>query len=322
MAVGPDTGRSEDDVVAAIRGVFASVGIGAEVVDDDASRIDDLLASHVATDIAVEGVDFDRALYPLRYAGHRALAQNLSDLYACDTEPVGFLWGLGLPAAVSIDDVVALSQGAAQLAAGLGVPLLGGDLSSTTGPIVIAITVLGRAPAIAVTRRGAREGQGLWLTRQVGAAAAGLRLLQRDRPGDDEAAFARWRGALDPASRRAVDAQVQPNPAHHLERVSDFAVAAIDVSDGLLRDVSRLMKASGVAADLDNVDAAIDVAAGATRDDALFGGEDWAIVMAVPDGLVPDGCIRVGSVVAGVSGAVSVNGVIVNAVGGFDHFGR
>jgi thiamine-monophosphate kinase len=311
---------SEDDVVAAIRATFKALGVCGEDDDDDASRIDDLLATHVATDIVVEGVDFDRALYPLRFAGLRALAQNLSDLYACDAEPLGFLWGLALPESTTLQDVRAFSRGAAELAAALGVPLLGGDVSKTAGPMVCAITVLGRAPAIAVTRRGAREGQGLWLTRVVGASAAGLRVLFRDRPGGDEGAFAAWHQALSVAERRAVDAHIQPNPAHHLERISDFAVAAIDVSDGLLRDAKRLATSSGVAVDLDAVDDAIDQAAGATRDDALGGGEDYAILMVVPDGLVPDGAIRVGRVVAGAAGGVFIGGVRVDDVGGYDHF--
>jgi thiamine-monophosphate kinase len=108
---------------------------------------------------------------------------------------------------------------------------------------------------------------------------------------------------------------------HHLERLSDFAVAAIDVADGLARDASRLAHSSGVAIDLDRVADAIDTAAGATLDDALAGGEDWVVLFAVPDGLAPEGCRRVGTVIDGPPGAVFVDGVRVDGRG-HDHFQR
>jgi len=311
----------EYDVVAAIREVFAAHHALGEDADDDASRIDDLLASHACTDVIVEGVDFDRALSPVRFAGHKALAQNLSDLYACDCEPSAFLWALSIPPSWSLDDVRAFSRGAASLAGALGVRLIGGDLSSTSGPFQCAITALGRAPGMSLGRRGARAGQSLWLTRPVGGAAAGLRVLMRDRPGDDEVAFARWRAGLAPAERRAVDCQLTPSPVHELERLSDVAVAAIDVSDGLLTDVGRLAHASGLAAAIDGsaISGAVDTAAGATREDALIGGEDYAFVLAVPDGLEPATGVRIGGLVAGAAGEVRLDGhVFVDA--GFDHF--
>ena len=311
----------EEDVVAAIRATFARHGVCGEVVDDDCSRIDQLLASHITTDVVVEGVDFDRALSPLRFAGLRALAQNVSDLYANDCEPVGFMQALCVPLRYSLADVVAICEGTASLAGALGVPMLGGDLSRTDGPFTCSITALGRTPGLAVTRHGARVGQGLWLPAPVGGSAAGLRVLLRDRPGDDEVAFLSWREALPPTEQRAVRAHLEPGVVHHLERLSDFAVAAIDVSDGLARDAARLARSSGVAIDLDRVADAIDVAAGATLDDALAGGEDWVVLFAVPEGLVPEGCRRVGTVIDGPPGAVFVDGVRVDERG-HDHFQR
>lgn len=311
----------EEDVVAAIRATFARYGVSGEPDDDDCSRIDHLLVSHVTTDVVVEGVDFDRALYPLRYAGQRALAQNVSDLFANDCEPVGFLQALCIPPDMNLDDVIAFCDGMARLAGALGVPLLGGDLSRTDGPLTCAITALGRAPSLALSRRGARVSQGLWLTGPVGGSAAGLRVLQRDRPGSLEPAFSTWRTALSAVEQCAVRAHLEPSVVHHLERLSDFAVAAIDISDGLARDAARLARSSGVAVELDTLAHGIDVAAGATLDDALAGGEDWVLLLAVPDGLVPEGCRRIGTVVDGPVGAVWHEGVRVDGRG-HDHFGN
>jgi thiamine-monophosphate kinase len=330
-------GVAEDDVVAAIRAEFAAVGAHAEPEDADAWRIDQLLATHATTDAVVEGVDFDRALYPLSYAGHRALAQNLSDLYAVDAEPGGFVWSLAIPTddehregkgndpdgkrpalpRWSLDDVRAFARGAARLAAAVGCPLLGGDLSSTTGPLVGSITCFGRAGGLTVARSGARPGQGIWLTRRLGASARGLRLLQAARVGADDGIFHRWLRGLPAPEQRAVRAHVEPAPFHGLECLSDYGVAAIDVSDGLARDAARLARTSGVAIELDRLDDAVDVAAGASVDDALHGGEDWALLFAVPDGLVPPGCVRIGHARAGqglTAGGVPVVGR------GFDHF--
>ena len=288
--------HSEEQLVARIRAVFAAHGVQGEGEDGDAWPIDALLGTHITTDVVVEGVDFDRRLYPLRFAGHHALAQNLSDLYACDAEPVGFVWSLALPPDTSADDVADFAQGAAALAAAIGCPLLGGDLSSTTGPFVCSITAVGRTPGSAVTRRGARAGQHLWLTRKVGASAAGLRLLR----GRDDAVtpFEPWRRALTPAQQRAVRAHLEPSPFHGLESLADHAVACIDVSDGLARDAWRLSRSSKVGLDLSALADAVDTDAGATVEDALFGGEDWALLFCGPDGLPdPPGCVRVGRVV-------------------------
>lgn len=309
----------EDGVVAAIRAVFRDAGAHAESEDADAWRIDGLLASHVHTDMAVEGVDFDRALYPLRCAGHRALALNLTDLFAVDAEPVAFSWSLAIPDTWTLGDVEAYARGAARLAAAAACPLLGGDLSSTSGPFVCSITCFGRAAGLSVCRSGAKPGQGVWLTRPCGASARGFRLVQEARVGDDEGAYARWLQSLGATDRRAVVAHVEPTPFHHLEQLSDFAVAAIDVSDGLARDALRLARTSRVAIDLDDVDAAVDHAAGATVEDALYGGEDGALLFAVPDGLVPPGCRRIGRVVDGHG--LSIAGKSVAGIG-YDHFRR
>ncbi|MDP2341607.1 MAG: AIR synthase related protein [Deltaproteobacteria bacterium] len=303
--------------MARIRAVFASHGMQGEGEDGDAWRIDPLLATHLTTDVVVEGVDFDRALYPLRFAGHRALAQNLSDLYACDAEPVGFAWSLAIPPGFSLDDVAEFSEGAAALAAAIGCPLIGGDLSSTSGPFVCSITAIGRTEGLAVKRSGARAGQHLWLTRKLGASSVGLRLLRERNP--EASTFHAWRRGLERWQQRAVRAHLEPSPFHGLEVLSDHAVAAIDISDGLARDAWRLSRSSKVRLELDGLQDAIDVDAGASVDDALFGGEDWALLFCGPDGLPePPGCVRVGRVLAG-EGVWREGAPIPDR--GFDHFG-
>lgn len=309
-------------MIARIRAVFSQRGALGETEDGDAWRIESLLATHVTTDVVVEGVDFDRALYPVVYAGHRALAQNLSDLYACDAEPTAFCWSLAVPDSWSIDDVASFAGGAAALAGSVGVSLLGGDLSSTAGPLVCSITALGRTPGVPVKRSGARAGQSVWLTKKLGASAAGLKILQQARAGEPhawgDAAFDAFVAGLDGKARAAVRAHVEPVVVHGLDSLADWAVAAIDVSDGLVKDAGRLARASGIAIELDALLSAVDPAASAS--DALYGGEDWAVLFCVPDGLGdPPGCVRVGRVVDGAG--VWRDGQRLEEKG-WDHFQR
>ena len=176
--------------------------------------------------------------------------------------------------------------------------LLGGDLSSTSGPLSCAITAIGRTPGVPVKRSGARVGQSVWVTKKLGASAAGLKILQVARAGSDDDKFAAFVKGLDDKARAGVIAHVAPVVVHGLDSLADYAVAAIDVSDGLAKDAGRLATASGIAIDLDGLLRAVDPAA--SVDDALYGGEDWAVLFCVPDGLGdPPGCVRVGRVVDG-----------------------
>jgi thiamine-monophosphate kinase len=150
----------------------------------------------------------------------------------------------------------------------------------------------------------------VWLSGKTGAAAAGLREL-RGKPRPTDAA----------GSSRAVDAHIAPRPALDVgTALVGVASACIDVSDGLLLDLSRLARTSGVGFDLDELDLAVDTEAGATREDALSGGEDWVLAFTAPPGAaVPAGCIRIGCAIEELG--LWSHGQALEALG-FDHFPR
>lgn len=311
---------NENDLIARIKDAFGSVvAPGAWSFGDDAALMPPLLARHtrvITTDVVVEGVDFDRALYPLAHAGARALAQNLSDVGAMGGTPTGFLWSLALPrddVAGAVDEFV---RGAAALAKMRRVPLFGGDLSSTTGPFTCSITAFGDVDGQPVRRSGARVGDDVWLSAPVGASSAGLRRLRmRDAPADDPAAFDAWLRALSDAEARVVRAHIRPLPPDGAA-LARRATACIDVSDGLAIDAHRLARASKVRLDLDALSAAIDV--DGTREDALAGGEDYALLFTLPRGQsAPIDAVRIGRVVEG-EGVTSAG--VALAAQGFDHF--
>ena len=269
-------------------------------------------------DAAVEGVHFRRDLLTLADLGYRSTMAAASDLAAMAAVPLGLLAALVLPSWVSDADLEALAAGQREAADELGTAVIGGNLARGT-ELSITTTALGAA-ARPLTRGGARPGDALWMAGPVGLAAAGLAALTRGgSPGD----------ALAPA----VTAWRRPR-ARLAEGLCAGACAnaAIDVSDGLARDVGHMARASGVRGVLDEAAIVGDALAGAAaalgRDPlalALHGGEDYALVVAAPAGAVLAGFVRIGAVEAkggGAEVALRRRDGTVAAVEerGFDHF--
>jgi thiamine-monophosphate kinase len=221
----------------------------------------------LATDAVVEGVHADLTLTGLDDLGWKAIAAAVSDIAAMGGDPGHAVVAVGAPAGT---DVALLYEGVQASASAHRCPVVGGDLVAST-VLMVAVTVTGSCEAEPVLRRGARPGDGVWVSRPLGAAAAGLRYHRRAPHGRDHAelrqAHARPSAELDAgrAARRAG------------------ATAMIDVSDGLAADLGHVADASGVGMRLESVP----VAPGATLDEALGGGEDFALAFCAPDeGLV------------------------------------
>jgi thiamine-monophosphate kinase len=252
-------------------------------IGDDAAVLDVGGRAVVTHDMLVDGVHFRRATTGLRDLGWKALAVNLSDLAAMGAEPVAAFVGLGLPAgAVAGGDIDDLYGGMDDLAATVGVTVAGGDVTSSP-VLVLGVTAVGRAlPGVEPVRRGgARAGDVLCVTGRLGAAAAGLRLL------DDAALLPGLPGrdALIAAQRRP---QPRLRAGRRLARAG--VTAMMDLSDGLALDAGRLAAASGVRADialtaLPFAPGVPDVAAAAgieAAELAAAGGEDYELLAALP----------------------------------------
>ena len=220
----------------------------------------------LAADAVVEGVHFGLDLVDAADVGWKALAVNVSDIAAMGGRPLHALVTVVGAGASMIEGLV---RGLAEASAAYECSVVGGDLSA--GPcLVVSIAITGTTGALpAVHRSGARPGDSVFVTGPLGRSSAGLRALLAQAAGKGEAA-----PELAAAYRRPV-ARV----AEGLAAVSAGATAMIDVSDGLGIDLDRLATASGVGVVLDDVP----VAAGATREDALGGGEDYELVFAARD---------------------------------------
>jgi thiamine-monophosphate kinase len=313
---------SEWDRIEALRITFAAPSLPGVVVGigDDAAVLAPGPEPLVWTvDAAVDGVHFRRDLLSFVDIGYRATMAAASDLAAMGAAPRGLLAALVLPPSVGDVELALLATGQREAADALGTAILGGNLARGT-ELSITTTALGAAPA-PLTRTGALPGDALWAAGALGLAAAGLAFLLAGRVAvgpPDRAAVRSW---------RRPEAQIAAGIA-----ARGWAHAAIDVSDGLAQDVRHLARASAVDVVLDA--AAIlspeleRIAADLGRDPlelALHGGEDYALIVAAPDGPAPDGFTRIGWILRH-AGAGSVqlareDGAIV-AVGGrgFDHF--
>jgi thiamine-monophosphate kinase len=197
------------------------------------------------TDTMVEEIDF-RLEWPgfdFRLLGRRLMAINLSDLAAMGAEPRHALVSLSLRGTLHVADVRRLYRGIAEQAHRYGSTVAGGDLSGTLGPLTLTATLIGRlGSARAMLRRaGARPGWVIAVTGRLGAAAAGLRLLESGaRPASrDERAW--------------VAAQLDPTPRVAAGRalVTSGIRVGGDISDGLSREVDRLVEDARLGATID-----------------------------------------------------------------------
>jgi len=254
---------------------------GALGLTDDAAFVTPAPGTDVVlkTDAIIGGVHF----FPeddARDVARKALRVNLSDLAAKGATPLGFLVSLALPKDTGADWLRRFALGLSEDAEAYHCPLFGGDTDRTPGPVMISISMFGSVPSGALVRRaGAKAGHRVFVTGTIGDAALGLVLRQG----------ATWN--LSAGQRdRLLSRYLLPQPRNALaEVVRAYASAAMDVSDGLAGDLTKLCRVSGVAATIDVAAVPLSDAARAAigidpamRETALTGGDDFEILCTVP----------------------------------------
>lgn len=233
--------------------------------------------SVITTDTLVDGVHFRLDWTDWASLGHKLLAVNISDIAAMGAQPRIATVMLGLTGNELVSDVESLYAGAGALASLHGVVIAGGDVVRVPNDVTLGVTVLGDVPpGRAITRAGARPGNLIVVSGTLGASAAGLALLER---------------RTDPGTTGPllIAAHLRPNPRVALGLIlhQRGVTAAMDLSDGLLGDLPKILDASGVSAEIDIDRVPVLPAVHALFPDefeqlALRGGEDYELLLTVP----------------------------------------
>jgi thiamine-monophosphate kinase len=239
----------------------------------------------VTTDLSIAGRHFRLDWHPPEVVGHRTLARGLSDLAAMGARPVAAFLSLGLPRELTHAAgrrrawVERFFDGLLALAEAYKTPLAGGDLAES--PVAVADIVLVGAVqrGRALLRSGARPGDLLYVTGNLGGAAAGLDGLGKFSATAKNPAAP----SISKKMQKLLAAHLSPQPriaqGLWLQR-RGLATGALDLSDGLSTDLGHLCEESGVAAEVDA--AALPVHSTATLAQALHGGEDYELLFAAP----------------------------------------
>jgi thiamine-monophosphate kinase len=286
----------------------ADVALG---VGDDAAALDlgadQLLLA--TCDAQVEGTHFLPSIATPEEIGHKALAVNLSDIAAMGGEPLWALVSLIAPPTLDVTQLDGVYAGMRSLARRFNVALVGGNVSSSPGPLTLDITLLGRVSRERMlTRAGARPGDRLLVTGRLGAATLALLAFtaapeEADLPAE----------ALSDVRRAMVTPQ--PRVREGMALAATGAVSAmLDISDGLAGDLGHLCERSNVGAIVElaalPVDAATRALAQALGRDparaALTSGDDYELLFTVR----PDGVAEALEAVRAVGGAATVIGEI------------
>jgi len=284
---------------------------------DDAAVLGAASATVVTTDMLVQDTHFRLDLTSWSEIGRRAVAQNVSDVLAMGADCTRVVVAVAVPPGTTMGQIADLADGIHGEAARSGAVVVGGDFTSAT-VVVVGVTAIGSLPPGARPLRidTARPGDRIALTGDPGRSAAGLALMLAGHP--------------DGTLQRTHRVPVTPVGSGTAARLGG-ANALTDVSDGLVRDLSGMMRASGTAADLTTatlpVDPLLDEAAvtlgtvgraARVLDWVLDGGEDHGLLGTFPAGAtIPPEFTVIGVVREGRPGEVTLDGV-PRVPGGWD----
>ncbi|MDH3624570.1 MAG: thiamine-phosphate kinase [Myxococcales bacterium] len=254
---------------------FSEVIVG---IGDDAAVVDfGDRPTIVTVDVQVEDVHFRRDLISCRELGLRAVITAASDVWAMASNPTAAVIALTLPDAFTDVDFRELIEGIAEASELTGARIIGGNLSHGRS-LSITTTVFGLPEAKPLTRSGARPGDQVYVTGELGAAALGLEILKA--------------GASDLENAESFVARWRRPPVHGaiVQELTRYATAMIDISDGCLQDLQHLCAASGVgamihASDVPTAPGYGELCTALDLDPielALTGGEDYELLFTAP----------------------------------------
>jgi len=261
------------------------IGDDAAVVNPEGKRV------VVSTDLLVEGVHFDLSYAPLKHLGYKAISVNLSDICAMNALPTQVTVSIAVSSRFSVEALDELYAGVHKACAVYGVDLVGGDTSSSTSGLMITVTALGLVDGdAAVARSGAKAGDLLVVSGDLGGAYMGLQVLEREKVVFQSAPTAQpdlsgHEGILE----RQLKPEARTDVVRELADLKLKPTSMIDVSDGLASEIFHLCAASELGVKLFEDKLPIDPHTYKTARDfnldptlcMLSGGEDYELLFTI-----------------------------------------
>ncbi len=260
-------------------------------VGDDAASIESNGQVLISTDMYVENVDFDLVYSPLMHIGYKTISSSISDLCAMNGTAEQVLVSIALSSKYSLEAVEEIYKGIKAACDKYAVDLIGGDTSSSVTGLVISVTVIGKAQGEIVKRSGAKEGELLCVTGDLGGAYMGLQLLEREKK-----VFLEQSNMQPDLSGKDYIIGRQLRPEARKDIIEMFAdlgetpSSMIDISDGLASEIFHICKHSEVGVklyeeklpiDQQTYDTALEFDLNPTMC-ALNGGEDYELLFTLP----------------------------------------
>ncbi len=263
-----------------------------KTVGDDAAVIDNSgKKTVVSTDLLVEGIHFDIMYTPLKHLGYKSVVVNLSDIYAMNATPKQVTVSLAISSRYTVEALEELYEGIKLACKNYQVDLVGGDTTSSLSGLIISVTAIGEASEDElVYRSGAKVGDLICVTGDLGGAYLGLQILEREKriylehpgvqPELENADYLIGR-QLKPEARKDV--------IRFFKEMNIKPTSMMDLSDGLSSDIFHICKQSGVGCDINEAtvpvsEDAYNMALNFNLDPitcALNGGEDYELLFTI-----------------------------------------
>ncbi|MFN8308955.1 MAG: thiamine-phosphate kinase [Chitinophagales bacterium] len=298
-------------------------------VGDDAAVIDNkAFKTVVTTDMLVEGVHFDLSYVPLMHLGYKAVVVNLSDIFAMNAQPKQITVSMALSSKFTVEALDELYAGIRHACNAYGVDLIGGDTTSSTSGLIISITAIGQGNDEQLTfRNGAKPGDLIVVSGDLGAAYLGLQLLEREKQvflenPEAEPDFSDRQYLV----RRFLKPEARKDVIALFEEMNLKPTSMIDLSDGLSSDLMHICKQSQTGAVIEEAqlpiaDEAYHQALEFNMDPTtcmLNGGEDYELLFTIH----PDDETKIaGSDLVTIIGQItnSADGLVLHTKGGHRH---
>lgn len=263
-------------------------------IGDDAAVIkySDDLQTLISTDLLIENIHFDLSWMPFKHLGYKAVAVNLSDIAAMNGTPKQILVSIGVSSRFPVEVIEEIYSGIELACNKYNVDLVGGDTSSSSHGLIISITVLGTAkPEDIVLRNGAKENDLICVSGNLGAAYAGLLILQREKRTFE--ANPNFQPDLQ-GYEYVIERQLKPEPRldilQKLKENNVIPTSMMDISDGLSSELHHICSQSNVGCKIYEEKIPFDIETSRVADEynitemtmALHGGEDYELLFTIP----------------------------------------